>query len=100
MIDVAIPGPPHSVRVNRYIVNKGEAKNLVLYWYQSHNRVVASEYLAKIYLVLDSIRYHRSDTSIVRVLVPLPNGGEDAAQAAAVSFIQSSFDAIDAPLPR
>jgi hypothetical protein len=62
--------------------------------------VVASEYLAKIYLVLDSIRYRRSDTSLVRVLVAYPSGGEDAAQATAVSFIQSGFGAINALLPQ
>lgn len=100
MIDVEIPGLPHPVRINRYIVTKGEAKSLALYWYQSHNRVVASEYLAKIYLVLDSIRYRRSDTSLVRVLVAYSSGGEDRAQATAVSFIQSGFGAVNALLPQ
>jgi EpsI family protein len=67
-------------RVNRYIVQKGDARSVVLYWYQSHQRVVASEYLAKIYLVLDSIRLNRSDTAIVRVVSSSAN--QESARAA------------------
>ena len=33
------------VDANRYVIQKGLDRQLVLYWYQSHNRVVASEYL-------------------------------------------------------
>ncbi len=42
---------------------------MVLYWYQARDRVIASEYSAKIYTVTDAIRYNRSDTSLVRVVV-------------------------------
>ena len=52
----------------------GADTELVLYWYQSHQRVVASEYRAKIYTVLDSIRYRRSDTALVRVVIGVSNG--------------------------
>jgi len=39
-----------------YLIAKGADRQLVLYWYWAHNRAVASEYWAKIYLVTDSIR--------------------------------------------
>jgi EpsI family protein len=87
-----------AIEVNRYIVSKGDSKSLVMYWYQSHNRVVASEYWAKIYLVLDSIRYRRSDTSIVRVVVPI-SGDEASAESAAIQFVQQAFGAISEILP-
>jgi EpsI family protein len=35
-----------SIEVNHYIVNHGEEQSLVLYWYQSRDRVVANEYKA------------------------------------------------------
>jgi len=40
-----------SIEVNRYVIQKGLEKQVVLYWYQSHGRVIASEYWAKIYLL-------------------------------------------------
>ena len=33
----------------------------MLYWFQAHGRVVASEWWAKYYLIYDSIRLNRSD---------------------------------------
>ena len=44
---------------------------MVLYWYQGAHRAVASEYLSKVYLMWDSLRYHRSDEALVRVIVPV-----------------------------
>ena len=55
------------IRINRIIVQKGVDRQLVLYWYQSQARVVASEYWGKIYTVLDAIRSNRTDAALVRV---------------------------------
>jgi len=90
-LPVEIVGLAAPIRVNRYIVEKEEDKSVVLYWYQSPNRVIASEFEAKFYLVVDSIRYHRSDTALVRVISPVINGDEDGATKAAVNFVQSFF---------
>ena len=57
--------------MKRYLVVRGESKTLVLYWYQTPKRIVASEYAAKFWLAADSVRYRRSDTSLVRVIVPV-----------------------------
>jgi len=65
-------------------VEKGDEKSIVLYWYQSRDRVIASEYLAKIYLVLDAMRYRRSDTALVRVVVPVIANDTKAATATGV----------------
>lgn len=66
--------------VNQYVIQKGEQKQLVLYWYQAHGRLVASEYVAKFYLVSDSMRLNRSDAALVRVITPLL-GSEDVSSA-------------------
>ena len=66
---------------NRYVIAKNEERRLVLYWYWAHNRVVASEYAAKFYLVVDSIRERRSDGSMIRVTTRLgPHESVDAGQ--------------------
>jgi EpsI family protein len=88
---VNIPGEAQPITVNRYLVSREQAQSLVLYWYQSRNRVVASEYRAKLFTILDSIRYRRSDTSLVRVVDPVIDGNTEAATAAAVSFVQGLF---------
>ena len=82
------PGRP-PLQANRYVVTKGDSESIVLYWYQSRDRSVASEYLAKVYVVLDSIRFNRSDTSLVRVVVPVVDDDMDKAMADATSFARS-----------
>ncbi len=98
-IDIAIPGEAAPIRVNQYIVARGDNQSVVLYWYQARNRVIASEYSAKIYTVTDSIRYNRSDTSLVRVVVNVQNGDTQKALDAAVSFVQAFFEPLKQYLP-
>jgi EpsI family protein len=90
-LEVPIAGDS-PIRVNRYVVSRGENRSVVIYWYQSHNRVVASEYSAKIFTVADAIRYNRSDTSLVRVVVGANGGDTRTATDAAVSFVQAVFE--------
>jgi EpsI family protein len=89
--DVNIPGQPQPLTVNRYVVGHGTDKSVVLYWYQSPRRVVANEFAAKFWLVADSIRYHRSDTAVVRVVVPVREDDIEAAARTGVSFVQTVF---------
>jgi EpsI family protein len=94
-IDVGTAVPIDS---NRYVIQKGLEKQLVLYWYQSHGRTVASEYSAKAYLVLDSIRWGRSDAALVRVVSPI--GGDDgAAERLAVDFVRALHPVLARHLP-
>lgn len=86
------------ITVNKYIVSKGDQKSVVLYWYQSHQRVIASEYAAKVYLVADAIRYNRTDTALVRVVVPVV-GDEGAAIGTAKQFVQTIFPSLGQFLP-
>jgi len=73
--------------VNRYVIAKGDERQLVLYWYLAHNRPVASEYWARIYLVSDSIRMNRSDGSLIRLSTPmLPGESADSAMQRLMPF--------------
>lgn len=76
---ISISAPGESVvTVNRYLMGRGLDRMLILYWYQAHSRVVASEYWAKFYLVADSIRLNRSDGALVRLTTPLIPGEDPA----------------------
>ena len=70
---------------NRYIIEHAGDRQLMIYWYQGRGRAVASEYVDKVYTVLDSIRRRRSDGSMVRVLVPV-RGSESEAMERATQF--------------
>lgn len=68
--------------VNRYIIEKGLNRQVVLYWYQGRGRVVANEYANKFWLMVDQARLHRSNGSLVRLVAPV-RGVDDAALASA-----------------
>src|SRR5712692_7988635 len=68
---------------NRYLIQNGDDKQLLVYWYQGRGRAVASEYWGKIYTVWDSLRRRRSDGAMVRVLVPAGDSDAKALQTAA-----------------
>ena len=90
---------PEPIRVNRYVVARGQNQSVVLYWYQEQNRVIASEYAAKIYTVADSIRYNRSDTALVRVVVGVEDGNTQAALDTAENFVKAFFVPLKNYLP-
>jgi exosortase D (VPLPA-CTERM-specific) len=72
---------------NRVVIAKGDLRQVVLYWYWAHDRGVASEYSARYYLVKDSIRLHRSDGALVRIMSPIyPGETPDAAYQRALGF--------------
>ena len=65
-VNVAVRGAP--IEINRYMVSKAEQRAVVLYWYQSRDRVVASEYRAALFTAWDALRYNRTDTELVRIV--------------------------------
>jgi EpsI family protein len=60
-----------SFEANRYLIQNGEQKDLLIYWYQGRGRAIASEYWGKVYTVVDSVRLRRSDGAMVRVVIPM-----------------------------
>jgi len=99
-ISIDVPGRSEPIRSNRYLVEHGQEKSVVLYWYQSHDRIIASEFAAKFWLVADSIKYRRSDSSLVKVVLPVANGDSGAATRSAVEFVQAVFPDLARQLPR
>jgi EpsI family protein len=88
-------------KANRYLIAKGQERQLVLYWYWAHHRAVASEYWAKYYLVADSIRMHRSDGSLIRLTTAfLPRESVDAAQKRLLALADNISPVIDKYVPR
>jgi EpsI family protein len=97
-----VPGPKGGpVTVNEMVIGKGTERMVAIYWYQDRGRVVANEYLAKIYLVWDAATRHRSDGSMVRVLVPTTafRNDLDEAREEARAFTAALMPLLPAYLP-
>ena len=99
VMTVAIPGRSEPVQVNRYLTARGDEKSVTLYWYQSHDRIIAGEFAARFWLIADSIRFHRSDTSLVKIVVPVRDGDADAATRTALDFMKAVFPPLARQLP-
>jgi EpsI family protein len=81
---------------NRYLIQNGDQKDLLVYWYQGRGRAVASEYWGKVYTVLDSVRLRRSDGAMVRVTIPVDRSEASSLQmatdlAASATFVLPEF---------
>ena len=80
-ITIAPNGRPSFV-ANKYLIQNGDHKELLVYWYQGRGRAVASEYWGKVYTVLDSVRLRRSDGAMVRITTSVDSEEPVALQAA------------------
>jgi EpsI family protein len=83
----AIPVGERSYTVNKYSIANAGQRMLVLYWYQSKGRIIASEYTGKFLLARDAMLQTSTAASIVRVIVPDRPGTLEAAQALASELI-------------
>lgn len=71
------------VQVNRYVLQKGSQRALVLYWYQGRGRVQANEYVVKWDLLRDAATRQRTEEALVRLVVPFDTDEDRAFQLAA-----------------
>jgi EpsI family protein len=76
--DVAAGG--RSFKINKYSISHEGDRRLVLYWYQSKTRIIASEYLGKVLLARDALLRNSTAGSIVRIIVPDRPGALEAAR--------------------
>src|SRR5262245_36895470 len=83
---------------NKYVIENGQYRSLMLYWYQGRGRKVASEYWGKVYTVIDSVRLRRSDGAMVRVTVPLGDS-EDVALKSALDLSARAVAALPEFVP-
>jgi EpsI family protein len=88
-----------SVIVNGYLVAQGAKRDMVLYWYQSHGRIVASEYWAKFLLIADGLKNRPTDGAMIRIWTTAADG-EETAQARAVEFAHRVYPQVDEFLPK
>jgi len=94
---IALPNGSSFV-ANKYVIQNGDYKSLMVYWYEGRGRNVASEYWGKVYTVFDSVRLRRSDGAMVRVTVPIRES-EAAAEQTAIEFASTASSVLPEFVP-
>jgi EpsI family protein len=65
------------LRINRALIQYGDQRQLVYYWFMQRGRVVTNEYFVKWYLLVDALFRHRTDGALVRLVAPIPSGSSE-----------------------
>ena len=92
---VSIDSPGGSpLPANEYIVEKTGERQLVVYWYHQGERALSSEVLAQFYAIPDMILHGRTDTSLVRIIVPVIGDQLDGARSLAFQFARDVYPLI------
>lgn len=82
---IAVNGQP--LRVNRAIIQLGNQREVIYYWFQQRGRVIDNEFAVKWYLFWDALIRHRTDGAMVRLITVLPTSGtEEAADRRLTEF--------------
>jgi exosortase D (VPLPA-CTERM-specific) len=74
---ITVGGQP--LRVNRTLIELGNERQLVYYWFQQRGRIITNELAVKWYLFWDALTLHRTDGAMVRLITPLPASSSEAA---------------------
>lgn len=82
---------------NRVIIQKGVDRMLAYYWFEQQGQRSASEFWAKLYLMIGKLTNGREDSALVRLITPI-RAGEDIGQAEA-RLLEVLGEALK-PLPR
>jgi len=85
---------------NRNVIESGNERQLVLYFYWAHGRGVASEYWAKYFLAKDAILMNRTDGALVRIMTPMyPGETAEAAEQRALPLARQVVDLLSVYIP-
>ena len=57
--------------VRRLVARKESARIIVLYWYDIHGRIIASDLKSRVLLFTDRLRLGRNDATLVRLVIPV-----------------------------
>lgn len=87
-----------SMMINEVLYEKEGRRQLVFYWYRERDRIVASEYLVKWYLMWDAMTRHRTDGALLRISTPVVDS-DDSARARALEFMRLALPRLDEFFP-
>ena len=83
--------------INRAIIQKGETRMMVYYWFDQKGRKIAWDMAAKYWLMMDGIATGRTDGALVRLTTPILPGESDMDADVRLRDVMKS---LIEPLPR
>jgi len=96
---IDVPGDPSPLPFNEYVVEKGDARLVVVYWYHQGKRVLTGEVAAQWYAVPDMLFHGRTDTALVRIITPVRGADLRSAKDTAARFAREMYPLIRAHIP-
>lgn len=93
-----IPAGGDTINLVRAVYQKGEDRELFLYWYQVRGKSLSDEYSLKLAEIANSVLHRRRDASFIRISVPF-QADERRAAAIGETFVSDLFPAIQQFLP-
>ena len=86
--------------INRAIIQKGESRMMVYYWFDQKGRKIAWDMAAKYWLLVDGIRTGRTDGALVRLTTPIAPDETDAqAEARLRDMMRATVARLDRFVP-
>ena len=98
LLSIPVSGHSRPISVNRYVIQKDDQMQVVVYWFQSRGTVVAGELSAKIQLVRGAILRNRTDGALVRLSSPV-KGGVDQTTDSLIHYVQALYPLLPEYLP-
>jgi exosortase D (VPLPA-CTERM-specific) len=98
--DFQLAGASGSLSVNRVVIERGDVKQVVYYWFEQRGRLLTNEYLVKWYIFWDSLTRNRTDGAMLRLTVPVLAGQSEAdADRALEEFARTLVPALRPYIP-
>ena len=86
--------------VNQAIIQKGETRMMVIYWFEQRGRQLAWDLATKYWLMVDGIRTGRTDGAIVRLTTVIQADESDReAQARLISMMRETTEVLPRFIP-
>lgn len=91
---------PTEFNINRAIIQKGDTRMLVYYWFDQKGRKVAWDIAAKFYLIYDGLATGRTDGALVRLTTLIAPGESDQdAEERLNSMLRDTVDSLPKFIP-
>jgi EpsI family protein len=97
-VSISLDQPPGAIEVNRYVIQKDQYQQVVLYWYQSQGQAVANEIDAKLQLVKNAIFQNRTDGALIRITSPVSGSVQETFEHQA-EYIRTMYAVLSEFLP-
>lgn len=86
--------------VNKVVIQKGEYRQLVYYWFKQRDRIIANEYATKWYLFWDGLTQNRTDGALVRLTAIMqPDEEFSDTEARLLGFVADLVPLLDEYIP-